>query len=238
ADNQLTKRIMQTASDTIEDYVDEYTHELRKNSNAFAVLLDKIKKTFGLSLQLDNSTFANGKDEEKLIDEIVEKMRQDLQEKELLVGTENMNMFIRSLYIQAIDRKWLDHLETLETLRESVHLRSYGEKNPLTEYKIDGFNIFYNMLDEIRLDTASKVFRVKIQVAPEGEERRPREQHINMNAQHQSSGAFGGAQNGGSVMGSASQPENAQYVRTTPKVGRNDPCPCGSGKKYKHCCGR
>lgn len=238
ADNQLTKRIMQTASETIEDYVDEYMHELRKNTNAFAVLLDKIKKTFGLSLQLDNAAIANGKDEEKLIDEIVEKMRQDLQEKELLVGTANMNMFIRSLYIQAIDRKWLDHLETLETLRESVHLRSYGEKNPLTEYKIDGFNIFYNMLDEIRLDTASKVFRVKVQVAHEGEERRPREQHINMNAQHQSSGAFGGAQNGGSVMGGASKPENAQYVRTTPKVGRNDPCPCGSGKKYKHCCGR
>ena len=212
ADEQLTKRVMQTASDTIEDYVDEYCKELRKNPNAFASLLDKIKKTFGLSLQLDSAQYANGKNDEKLIEDIVEKMRQDLQEKELIAGTANINMFIRSLYIQAIDRKWLDHLEMLETLRESVHLRSYGEKNPLTEYKIEGFNIFYNMLDDIRIDIASKVFRVKVQVSPEGEERRAREQKINMNTQHQSSSAFGG----GSVMSGASKPENAQYVRTTP----------------------
>ena len=161
ADEHMTKRIMQTAHDTIEEYVETYCKNVRKNTNAFAMLIDKIKSTFGLSLQIDNSLYVNGKNDEQLVEDIVEKMRQDLQEKELLAGTENMNMFIRSLYIQAIDRKWLDHLETLETLREAVHLRSYGEKNPLTEYKIEGFNIFYDMLDDIRIDIASKVFRVK-----------------------------------------------------------------------------
>ena len=238
ADEHMTKRIMQTAHDTIEEYVETYCKNVRKNTNAFAMLIDKIKSTFGLSLQIDNSLYVNGKNDEQLVEDIVEKMRQDLQEKELLAGTENMNMFIRSLYIQAIDRKWLDHLETLETLREAVHLRSYGEKNPLTEYKIEGFNIFYDMLDDIRIDIASKVFRVRIQISANNEERHTRVQRVNLNAHHKSSEAFDGALSGNSAMSAASRPENAQYVRKMPKVGRNDPCPCGSGKKYKQCCGR
>ena len=149
-------------------------------------------------------------------------------------------MFIRSLYIQAIDRKWLDHLETLEALREAVYLRSYGSKNPLTEYKIDGFNIFYDMLDSIRLDIARKVFRVKIQVGPANYERSRRAVR-NVNEQHQDAGMFASgmqAAGGRSVVSAQSRPESATYVRATPKVGRNEPCPCGSGKKYKNCCGR
>ena len=149
--------------------------------------------------------------------------------------------FIRYQYVQEIDKKWLDHLEVLEGLREAVHLRSYGSKNPLTEYKIDGFNIFYDMLDKIRLDIASRVFRVKVQSGEEANQRRtgPRRQ---MNAQHNAYGAFDGnsamARAASSPMAAKSRGESVTVVRTTPKVGRNDPCPCGSGKKYKQCCGR
>ncbi|MCQ2593867.1 MAG: preprotein translocase subunit SecA [Treponemataceae bacterium] len=242
ADNDLTARVMQTATETVEDFVDEYKSDIRKKGNqAFGALLNNIKKTFGLSLSLNEGDYS-AKNEEELKDAIVELMRQDLQSKELLAGKENLNWFIRSLYIQAIDRKWLDHLETLESLREAVYLRSYGSKNPLTEYKIDGFNIFYDMLDSIRVDIASKVFRVKVQVSEDGDvHRNVPVRRANMNAQHQDSGSFASAANAtprSSVMSGSSRPENAQYVRTTPKVGRNDPCPCGSGKKYKQCCGR
>ena len=87
-------------------------------------------------------------------------LEDDLNEKEALTGKENLNMFIRWQYVQAIDRKWLDHLEMLESLREAVYLRSYGSKNPLIEYKIDGFNIFDEMLDSIRNEIASRVFKV------------------------------------------------------------------------------
>ena len=241
ADNELPKRVMQTASDTIEDFIDEFKHDARKNSDeAVTALFNQVKETFGLTLNLDKSAYIGAKNSENLQADILEEMRKDLQEKELLAGKENLNMFIRSLYIQAIDRKWLDHLETLEALREAVYLRSYGSKNPLTEYKIDGFNIFYDMLDSIRLDIARKVFRVKIQVGPANYER-SRKAVRNVNEQHQDAGMFaGGMQSPGgrSVVSAQSRPENATYVRATPKVGRNEPCPCGSGKKYKNCCGR
>ncbi len=241
ADNELPKRVMQTASDTIEDFIDEYKHDARKNSDeAVSALFNQVKETFGLTLNLDKSAYLGTKNSENLQADILEEMRKDLQEKELLAGKENLNMFIRSLYIQAIDRKWLDHLETLEALREAVYLRSYGSKNPLTEYKIDGFNIFYDMLDSIRLDIARKVFRVKIQVGPANYERSRRAVR-NVNEQHQDAGMFAGgmqAAGGRSVVSAQSRPESATYVRATPKVGRNEPCPCGSGKKYKNCCGR
>ena len=180
-------------------------------------------------------------DKSNLKDSIFEMMKKDIQEKENLAGKENLNMFIRYQYVQDIDRKWLDHLEVLEGLREAVHLRSYGSKNPLTEYKIDGFNIFYDMLDKIRLDIASRVFKVKVQSGEEANQRRVGSQR-QMNAQHNTFGAFDGnsamARVASSPMASKSRGENVTVVRTSPKVGRNDPCPCGSGKKYKQCCGR
>ena len=90
-----------------------------------------------------------------------------------------------------IDKKWLDQLETLEGLREAVALRSYGSKNPLTEYKIDGFNIFDEMLDTIRNSVMSRVFRVRVQLSPEAAEQRRRmmeAQQQGMNAQHSDAG--------------------------------------------------
>ncbi|MDD7417105.1 MAG: SEC-C metal-binding domain-containing protein, partial [Spirochaetales bacterium] len=109
----------------------------------------------------------------------------------------------------------------------------------LTEYKIDGFNIFYDMLDDIRMDIASRVFRVRVQTEDSARRTAGRRQ---MNAQHSSSSTFDGVssrrQAASSAMASKRQAENIQVVRTSPKVGRNDPCPCGSGKKYKNCCGR
>ena len=143
-------------------------------------------------------------------------------------------MFIRYQYLQAIDRKWLDHLENLEALREAVYLRSYGQKNPLTEYKLEGFDIFYAMLDEIRFSIASLLVLVRISTE-EPSSRTPNRRIPQGSAHHSSMGSF---HQSSSPMGSGSKPENVQVVRTAPKVGRNDPCPCGSGKKYKHCCGR
>lgn len=240
SDNDLPKRIRQTATDTLEDFIDEFTADARKKGDAAFVLFTKnLKDTFGLTCNIKAEEYAGGKNAEKLQETVLDALNADLAEKELLAGKANINMFIRALYIQAIDRKWLDHLEMLESLREAVYLRSYGSKNPLTEYKIDGFNIFYDMLDTIRLETATKVFKVKIQAQSEDTvSRRAVGRAVTMNAQHQDTASFSAATQQGSAMSSVNRPENAQYVRSTPKVGRNDPCPCGSGKKYKQCCGR
>ena len=235
ADENLKNRVLTTAEETLEDYLDEYNSKSKKQGNsAFTELQDNLKRTFNIVIPSEI-------DKSNLKDAILDLMKKDIQEKETLAGKENLNMYIRYQYVQEIDKKWLDHLEILEGLREAVHLRSYGSKNPLTEYKIDGFNIFYDMLDKIRLDIASRVFRVKVQSGEEANQRRtgPRRQ---MNAQHNAYGAFDGnsamARAASSTMAAKSRGESVTVVRTTPKVGRNDPCPCGSGKKYKQCCGR
>ena len=129
----------------------------------------------------------------------------------------------------------------LESLREAVYLCSYGSKNPLTEYKIDGFNIFDEMLDSIRNEIASRVFKVKITNAQDEDVQR-KGRSLTMNAQHNAMDAFdaGAARSAAAASPFASkrQGENVTVVRILPKVGRNDSCPCGLGKKYKQCCGR
>ena len=235
ADENLKERVLTTAEETIEDFIEEYNNDSKKRDNsAFSELQEKLKSVFNIVLPSDI-------DKSNLKDTILDMMKKDIQEKENLAGKENLNMFIRYQYVQEIDKKWLDHLEVLEGLREAVHLRSYGSKNPLTEYKIDGFNIFYDMLDKIRIDIASRVFRVKVQSGEEAHQRRVGSQR-QMNAQHNAYGAFDGnsamARAASSPMAAKSRGESVTVVRTAPKVGRNDPCPCGSGKKYKQCCGR
>ena len=255
ADENLSTRIMNNAKDVVEDLFDEYEQNAKHNKGSntpLSELSESIRDNFGLQLPAESLNK----------DAVIAALQNDITEKETLAGKENLNMFIRYQYVQIIDKKWLDQLETLEGLREAVSLRAYGSKNPLTEYKIDGFNIFYEMLDSIRNSVMSRVFKVKIQLSPEAAEHRRRmaeAQQQAMNAQHaQMESSFGAqaANNAqrnvqstfsgdqarrqavGSAMNQRSQAENATIRRTTPKVGRNDPCPCGSGKKYKQCCGR
>lgn len=234
ADNNLSGRVMDNAKESVAAIFEEYEAEKRHSkANSQSALADKIKNTFGQIVQYDSLTKEG----------VTAILQNDITQKEMLVGKPNLNMFIRYQYIQMIDKKWLDQLEYLDGLREAVHLRSYGSKNPLTEYKIDGFNTFDAMLDDIRDSVTSRVFKVKIQIQPA--EREIRQQNVHMNAQHQEAqsaiasqtrSAQQAAQN--SAMRSGRQGQSITVTRATPKVGRNDPCPCGSGKKYKNCCGK
>ncbi|HQL04489.1 MAG TPA: preprotein translocase subunit SecA [Treponemataceae bacterium] len=233
-DENLSERIMTTAKDTVAELLEEYKNSAKKSEDtAFSSLQESLKSNFAVQL-------SGSEDRKDLFTPIMNLLEADLQNKQTLAGKENLNMFIRYQYVQAIDRKWLDHLEQLEGLREAVYLRSYGSKNPLTEYKIDGFNIFYDMLDAIRIEIASRVFRVKIQTDSDPSARQGRP--VQMNAQHKAVHSFDGSAArhaaSSSPMASKRQGENVTVIRSTPKVGRNDPCPCGSGKKYKQCCGR
>ena len=232
ADEQLANRVMTNARDTVEDLFQDFEKSTRhKADNATLVLQENLKHTFGMIFPSEDLS------KEK----VLAALQNDLTEKATLAGKENLNLFIRYQYIQAIDRKWLDQLENLEALREGVGLRSYGSKNPLTEYKIDGFNIFYDMLDKIRQEIVSKVFNVRIQINPSvpRQENRPKQ----MEASHASAkSSFNGdeahRQARSSSMQKAATGSGVTVRRVTEKVGRNDPCPCGSGKKYKNCCGR
>ena len=251
-DDDLSSRVMENAKFTVDSLFDEYDY-LKKHSkgaNVQSQLIDKIKNAFGQTLSPDQLTREG----------LTAVLQNDITEKEMLVGKQNFNMFIRYQYIQMIDKKWLDQLEFLDGLREAVHLRSYGSKNPLTEYKIDGFNQFEEELQSIRDGVVSRVFKVKVQVNGQAPQR-PVQRPMNMQTSHaeaqtmgQAAGQSGAmaqqvaqsafnarqsqmaAQN--SAMKSGRQGQNVTVQRTMPKVGRNDPCPCGSGKKYKQCHGK
>jgi preprotein translocase subunit SecA len=125
-----------------------------------------------------------------------------------------------------------------------VYLRHYAQKNPLTEYKVEGFQIFDRMIDEIRMEIASRLHLIRIQVAPPDRARKVgRSYATTQSASHSSMDSFGSsggvaASGNASPMSGASRPDGATIVRSHPKVGRNDPCPCGSGRKYKQCHGR
>mgnify|MGYP002623607083 CR=1 FL=1 len=243
-DDDLSGRVMETAEEYLDDWFSTYIHD-RKSKESQKELLDNIRNYFGLQLSPDFL------EEEK----VLEILRNDIKEKENLVGKEQFNMFIRYQYIQAIDRKWLDQLEYLDGLREAVHLRSYGSKNPLTEYKIDGFNKFDEIIEQIRIGIAGITFKVRIQIQTPEQVEQQRQAHLQrqerMQGTEQHEEAESISQQAASsrmaeqakrqasrTMASASTGRPVQVVRTLPKVGRNDPCPCGSGKKFKNCHGR
>ena len=240
-DNKLVARVLDTADEYTGNYIDEFLSASRKDKDAATkVFVGEFKTKFGF-IPSENDIALCSKNADEAKQAILEKFRGDIEMKTQLAGAENLNTFIRFQYLQAIDRKWLDHLENLESLREAVYLRSYGQKNPLTEYKLEGFDIFYSMLDDIRLEIASKVFLVKVRV--EGEAAPVRQvKQVAVNAQHSAVTSYAAGAGAGTGSTRASQmaqatPENVQVVRSVPKVGRNDPCPCGSGKKYKYCHG-
>ncbi|MBQ0002608.1 MAG: preprotein translocase subunit SecA [Treponema sp.] len=243
ADENLAQRVFNNATELVDDILDDYKND-RKNPNAASDCLTRLRDVFGVQ-------FAE-KDLNK--EAICAALQNDITEKETLAGKDNLNMFIRYQYVTSIDKKWLDQLETLEGLREAVALRTYSQKNPLTEYKNDGFNVFYDMLDGIRTSIISRLFKVRVQLSPEAQAQRARQAQAmqNMNAKHdESQNGFAGVRSG--INGDAARRQaansstshraqqggdNVTVRRTMPKVGRNDPCPCGSGKKYKQCHGR
>ncbi|MDR0383608.1 MAG: preprotein translocase subunit SecA, partial [Spirochaetaceae bacterium] len=240
-DEDLRKRVDDTTADMVAEAIAGYRSDVKNGGEAALKALAAYLKTkfnYALPAETDKSV-----PPEQLEKTIVEDLRKDIDEKAALIGGAVMNSFIRMQYLQFIDRMWLDHLESMEALREAVYLRHYAQKNPLTEYKLEGFNIFYEMVDKIRSEIASRTHLVRIAQAGDHE---ARTRNMAMSASHGSVASFaagadrpaeGGMTQSRSV-GSRPQGDNVTVVRSHPKVGRNDPCPCGSGKKYKHCHGR
>jgi len=242
-DDDLKTRVNNATADITADFIDDFNKSVRDDSGAALIeLTELLRAKFGYALTVDPES-REFKNPEALEKHIIADLEKDMLDKEMVIGHDYLNLFIRDNYLNAVDRKWLDHLENMEALREAVHLRHYAQKNPLVEYKLEGFNIFEKMIEDIRQEIASRLHLVRIQVA---EGRRPMSRSIgaNQSASHSSMDSFSASyaqqrqSNASSAMQKASLPDNATVVRSQPKVGRNDPCPCGSGKKYKMCHGR
>ena len=262
-DGDLIGRVRSSASEMLESVVGDALIRQKSGDKAVASELPLIlRDTFGVEMSaaqvspLLAASAGQGPASSPLYADLQQLLTSDLDAKLAMAGENNLNNFIRYQYLQEIDNKWLDHLDTMEGLREAVYLRSYAQKNPLLEYKLEGSDIFEHLIDAIRRNIASKVLRVQIKAE---EERRLPAKEPAATAHHESSGQFGasGSQPSptqgrqelrqdtslsrnpqGSQISEASRPENVTVMRSGEKVGRNDPCPCGSGKKYKHCHGR
>jgi preprotein translocase subunit SecA len=142
-------------------------------------------------------------------------VRSHFAAKEANIGTEVFRYLQKMIMLQVVDTQWKDHLLAMDHLKEGIGLRGYGQRDPLTEYKKEGFNLFAEMTDRIARETLMRLFKVQVR-EERAAERVPRPAPIQYNR------------------GDSAAP---QSVRRDGKVGRNDPCPCGSGKKYKKCCG-
>ena len=144
-----------------------------------------------------------------------------------------MRQFERSLMLQTLDHHWRDHLAALDHLRQGIHLRGYAQKNPKQEYKREAFELFSDMLDRIKQDVVKVVLTVTVR--SEQDVQAVEEAAPVSNVQYQHAGYD-------EALAAPPEPETASapppFTRAGDKVGRNDLCPCGSGKKYKHCHGR
>jgi len=179
-------------------------------------LKKQVEQTFNLSLEKFNPYPPS---QEALYSYITEMAKNAYFEKEKLFGSENMRFLERYIVLQVVDTLWREHLISMDYLREGIGLRGYGQKDPLQEYKREGFMMFHEMIERIKEQTIAHLFRVEIRREEEIADLRP-ETPKDMRLSH------------------GEETKRTPVRRKTRKIGRNEPCPCGSGKKYKHCCGR
>jgi preprotein translocase subunit SecA len=198
-------------------------------------LINEVKLKFGI--ELDKSKIENlGK--EGLKEELWESLINAYEEKEKSMGSDLMRHLERMVFLQIIDAKWKDHLYGMDNLREGIGLRAYGQRDPLIEYKREAFEIFSQMVASVEEEAVEAIFKLQ---AARPERFRGIFASVPQELTHHETAQFERAEEELQREGipvSVPQPAQKPVQKIQPKVGRNDPCPCGSGKKYKKCCGR
>jgi len=212
--DNLKDSIMDMISEIIDRLLDIYaSKEIHSEEWDIKGLAEYLMDIFQIKFDLDKEKTALSRD--ALRQELVSKAQAAYEKKEEELGSETMRELERFVLLKTVDQKWMDHIDAMDQLREGIGLRAYGQRDPVIEYKFEGYEMFQDMIRSIQEDTVRYLFRVQVKKAPER-----RQKTYNMTYSH----------NDGA--------EKPQPVRNQKKVGRNDPCPCGSGKKYKKCCGR
>jgi preprotein translocase subunit SecA len=179
-------------------------------------------------------------DEERLRLRIVEAAHAAYAAKIVPVENEAMRHYERAIMLQSLDTHWREHLSQLDYLRQGVHLRSYAQKNPKQEYKREAFELFGDMLQRIKAEVTKHLLTVQVRTREEVEqaERLPTVENVQYQHADYAATAAGAEMAEGEDVAVAEAEKPQPFVRRGDKVGRNDPCPCGSGKKFKHCHGR
>ncbi|MFM5182919.1 preprotein translocase subunit SecA [Aeromonas veronii] len=196
----------------------------------------RLKADFALDLPLQQWLAEDDKlYEEKLRERILDEATKLYAHKEELVGKEVLRNFEKAVMLQTLDGLWKEHLAAMDHLRQGIHLRGYAQKNPKQEYKRESFDLFTQMLETLKRDVVSILSRVQVQErdveAMEEQQRQQAEAAPRTYTHAAAESQLADEQ-------AAGEEGHTTFVRDEQKVGRNDPCPCGSGKKYKHCHGQ
>ena len=220
----------QVIDDLVEDFMPSKSYPEQWNTEGlYAAAIEKL----GLNVPLIDWAREEGVDQD-VIRERLEKASDELMDGKLAAfGPENMRSIEKQLLLQTIDGKWRDHLLRLEHLRSVVGFRGYAQRDPLSEYKTEGFTLFENMLESLRTEVTQRLALIRPISAEE--QQAMVEQYI---AQQRAAAAEAEAQPAAPQPESAPAPAAAQPDPAWSNIARNDPCPCGSGEKYKHCHGR
>ena len=212
-DGDIKERVVEMAEGVVEGFVDEYAPEkVYPEEWDLVSLKNRIYETFFFPMDFDHMDLKS-MTKAGLLDMVKTSVFSFYEAKEKEFGETTLRNIEQFVALNSLDNHWKEHLLSLDHLREGIGLRGYGQKDPLREYQRESFELFLDMLERINLDTVGKLFA--IQPAGDEEDLKPEGPPIFMNR------------------GDGDAPAQAGH-----KIGRNDPCPCGSGKKYKRCCGK
>ena len=212
----LKDDFLDMAEEVLEELLEEYTADTALEESDLQSLETAFQRQFGFRVDLMGEDQENG----DLEDLLAEKVRERYEAKAQEIGPEVFEHLQQMVMLQIVDNYWKDHLLSMDHLRDGIGLRGYAQQDPLREYQKEGYEMFMDLVHRIKADTVGTLFHLQVQPHREvPEEARP--------AQQQMSFSHGDG-------GEAPRPQERQQK----KVGRNAPCPCGSGKKYKKCCGK
>jgi len=233
AGRELRQTMLEHIEDSVVDLVESYTKSLGARSEWDLTGLSKALRRRYL-LEFDASG-ADG-DAESLIDTVIERVGTAYDEREAEIGSASMRRLERFLLLNSYDTKWKDHLYAMDALKAGIGMRAYAQEDPKVKYKEEGYRMFAQMLELVREEVSDLVLKVRIEAEDEEqlEDTWDAEEFV-----HEDFGGYAGHQAQVEAGMEGSKREAAKpIVRDQPKVGRNDPCPCGSGKKFKKCCGQ
>ncbi len=240
----LKSHILSMADEFADAYIDTCTAESKFSEEWNLPDLEKSIKKLCNAFTLPDYGDTPDVTPEQLHEDVHAEIAKLYDEKEAEIGEERMRELERMILIRVVDNKWMDHIDAMDQLRTGIGLRGLGHQDPAQAYAQEGFDMFEEMISNIKEDTVKFCFNVTVQTNTE------RVQVMEAgNAQKEDvapsvgGGALQHQQRGGQAMPSAAPKETKEapkvpIKREAPKVGRNDPCPCGSGKKYKNCCGK
>ncbi|MCF7902685.1 MAG: preprotein translocase subunit SecA [Candidatus Marinimicrobia bacterium] len=235
----LNKNLEEDFREMVENFVDTLVDKYTADRG-----VDEGWDWDGLNFELGTVAFVQAKPKdydpnnpESLREGLVDLINQAYKAKAEIVGEENIRRLLQWVNLRITDEKWREHLYEMDQLKEGINLRAVGQKDPLIEYKREGFEMFVNMLDAVDRETLRLFFHARL-VEERAPQRRPRARNISQqHADTTGMGLLGGLPQAPGSGAPAQPAAKPQPVQAMPKVGRNDPCPCGSGKKYKKCHG-